>query len=486
MTNEHRPDAFTVNNVLYYFADDIKSYFPKIFDITITKSIHGIIYDGKIKRIEYIYSYFINGAWIVMEESQHFTKVLVTKEWLDNTLKNNNITVGRYFTRHLEPNEIVLDDKDKLTDVDGGVFEIRVVGNINREHIYFNMDDIINCNNEMLTYDNSISYYKTDKRTRLFYRRIKPNEPLILSYYFTYHGILAFLSKGTTFPFLERVNYWIDRVLLIEDTDVNSQTFRRTCDSLKTATCAVYLLKLGYVRDLRHKFIIPGDICDELIIFKHGKTYDIKNEFVFHYNYYKRYWNLDAKLLKYDEFNQYNSYYSELLLIDFIKQSVVINCSPDVLGNTEMVAVNSSQIMKIYNRFSIDLSHLHEDENEEEKEDEIEHVDVEVVETEEVDVEEEEEDIVVEVEETKEVDVEEEKIQEQERNRKIKREKKISRRRERAIDREREKDVEEQVETVEEVDNFIQKTKIENEKEENSVFNCIIDWFEITFTTFCC
>ena len=37
-----------------------------------------------------------------------------------------------------------------------------------------------------------------------------------------------------------------------------------------------------------------------------------------------------------------------------------------------------------------------------------------------------------------------------------------------------------------EVDNFIQKTKIENEKEDNSVFKCIIGWFEITFTNFCC
>ena len=472
MANDYRPDVFTINNVLYYFADDIKLYFPEIFSFTGSDGLYGIINNGEIKITEYIHAYFTNGRWNTTLEKHYYSKVMVTKEWTENTIQKNSINDRRCLS-YIEPPEIIIDENKKFTDTNGRVLEIRVVGNINREHIFFNMDDIININNDVITYSNCITYNKTEKRTRLFYRRKKTNEPLTLSYYFTYYGIIAFLTKGVTFPLLYRLNDWIDRVLLIEDPDVNSQSFRWTCDSLNSTTSAVYLLKLGYVRDLRQKFVIPSDIRDELIIFKHGKTYDIKTEFIIHYNYYKRYWHLDAKLVKYDEFNRYNSYESELLLMDFRKQGVVINCSADVLGNTEMVAVNSSQIMKIYNRFSIDLSHLYEDENE--KTEEEEHVD----DDDDVDVE-------VEIEETKVVDVEEEKKQEKERNRKIKREKKISRRRERAIDREREKDVEEQVETVEEVDNFIQKTKIENEKEENSVFNCIIDWFEITFTTFCC
>ena len=485
MTSDYRPDAFTINNVLYYFADDIKAYFPEIFSFTGSNGVYGIINNGEIKITEYIHAYFTNGRWNTTLEKHYYSKVMVTKEWTENTIQKNSINDRRCLS-YIEPPEIIIDENKKFTDTNGRVLEIRVVGNINREHIFFNMDDIININNDVITYSNCITYNKTEKRTRLFYRRKKTNEPLTLSYYFTYYGIIAFLTKGVTFPLLYRLNDWIDRVLLIEDPDVNSQSFRWTCDSLNSTTSAVYLLKLGYVRDLRHKFIIPSDIRDELIIFKHGKTYDIKTEFIFHYNYYKRYWHLDAKLIKYDEFNRYNSYESELLLMDFRKQGVVINCSADVLGNTEMVAVNSSQIIKIYNRFSIDLSHLHEDENEEEKE-EVEDVDVEV----------EEEDVDVEIDETKEIDVEEEKKQEQERNRKIKREKKIGRRRERAIERKREKedkgkqdevdveDIEKQVETVEEVDNFM-KTKIENEKKDNSVFKCIIDWFEITLTTFCC
>jgi SMC interacting uncharacterized protein involved in chromosome segregation len=32
---------------------------------------------------------------------------------------------------------------------------------------------------------------------------------------------------------------------------------------------------------------------------------------------------------------------------------------------------------------------------------------------------------------------------------------------------------------------MIQKTIVENETEDNSVFKCIIDWFENSFTSFC-
>ena len=42
MTNEHRPDVFTINDVMYYFADDIKSYFPKIFSFTGSEGLYGI------------------------------------------------------------------------------------------------------------------------------------------------------------------------------------------------------------------------------------------------------------------------------------------------------------------------------------------------------------------------------------------------------------------------------------------------------------
>jgi hypothetical protein len=446
---------------MYYFADDVKSYFPEIFYNTGRDGVYGIISNGKIEKNEYIHAYFINGKWSVSTEKHLFSKLLVTTAWLDSVLMQNDITVSRRLC-YIEPKEIILDENEKFTLVDGGVYNITVVGNINKEHIYFNMHDIININDDMITYYESITYNKTERRTRLFYRRIKPNEPLTISYYFTYYGIIAFLSKGRAIPLLKRrLRNWIDSVLLTEDTDVDSQLFKRTCDSLNSSG-AVYLLKLGLVRDLRHKFRISNDnIHDESIVYKHGKTYDIKNEFIFHYNYYKRYWHCDAKLVIYDELHQYDT---ESLLNYFRKQGIVINCGENILGNTEFMACNPSQIMKNYNIYSNDLSHLHEKSGDEKQE--------------------------------KEAKQEDEKNQEKEINRKIKRDKKIDRRRERAIEKERdeehieeEKHVEDEEEHVEEekhVDNIIQKTIVENnETEDNSVFKCIIDWFENSFTSFC-
>ena len=500
MTNEHRPDVFTINDVMYYFADDIKTYFPKIFSFTGSDGLYGIINDGEIKRTEYIHAYFTNGRWSVSLVEHHYSKVMVSKEWTENIIQKNNIVVSKYFTMNVEPKEIILHNDEKLIDTNGSVLEIRTVGEINREHIYFNMDDVINCNNEMLMYYNSITYYKTDKRTRLFYRRIKPNEPLKLSYYFTYHGILAFMSKGCVFPLLKRLNDWINSVLLIEDTDVNSLLFKKTCESLKS-TSAVYLLKLGCVKNLRHKFEISNDVHDDSIVFEHGKTYDLRSEFICHYDYYKRFWHCDTKMIKYDEFNQYSSFNSEYLLKNiFRKQGVTINCeevrlgnAEVLLGNAELIVVSSTQLIKIYNEINIDLSVLYTSIEELMACCKNPHIDV--IET------------ISSYEEKQKLEQEQQKQkleqeQEQEINRKIKRDKKIDRRRERARKREEVDEVEEEeVDEVEEVEEFgvctekveeepveeyiIQKTIVENETEDISVFKCIIDWFEISFTSFC-
>ena len=422
----YRPEVFTINNVMYYFADDIKSYFPEVFN---SKSIYGIIHDKKIKRTEYIHAYFTLDTWCVTIENHHLSKVMVSKEWLDSIFMKHDITVNRLLS-YVEPKEIILENTEKFADADHNVFNIRVVGDKNRENIFFNMDDIINLNNDMIIYNDSITYNKTERRTRLFYRRINPNEPLTLSYYFTYYGIVAFLSKGYTIPLLKRrIRDWVDSVLLTEDTDVDSQLFKSTCNSLNS-TSAVYLLKLGSVQDLRPKFQISNDdIHNESIILKHGKTYDIKSEFIFHYNYYKRYWHCDAKLIKYDEFNQYNSYNTESLLLDFRKQGVVVNCSAYVLGNTELIAVNYSQLTNVHNRFSIDLSEIHTS---------------------------------------------------------IGGEKLIEEEEEKLIEEEEEKLIEEEEEEKEgEKDDIIQKTKTVNEND-NSIFMCIIEWLENPFNTFCC
>ena len=212
MANDYRPDVFTINNVLYYFADDIKAYFPEVYNFTGSKGLYGIINNGKIKRTEYIHAYFINETWIVMKDIQHFTEVLVTKAWIDKIFKKNKINDCKY-TGYVEPDAIILNKSEKIADVDGRIFEIRLYGDRNTKGIFFNLYDVVNCNDDMIEYYSSITYNKTEKRTRLFYRRIKLNEPLKLSYYFTYYGISAFLTKGLTFPFLERLNDWINNIL---------------------------------------------------------------------------------------------------------------------------------------------------------------------------------------------------------------------------------------------------------------------------------
>lgn len=141
----------------------------------------------------------------------------------------------------------------------------------------------------------------------------------------------------------------------IENTSL--QLFEMTRNLLmtyNTPISAVYLIELGYVRDLRQEFIINNDIPDESVVFKYGRTDDIGRRFTEHYKYYQRYRLCDAKLIKYTKINYLDLAKTESSLKDcFRKQGFTIRIGADVRGKTELIAVSSSQLIEVYNEFSV-------------------------------------------------------------------------------------------------------------------------------------
>lgn len=468
MTNEHRPDVFTINDEMYYFADDTKACFPDIFTGTGRCGIYDIIIIEDLKTPEYIYADFQNDSWVVHLERTIYTNLFFSKKWVEDFVKKNNITVCGLF---IKLDEIVLRDDEKITDENGISSEIHIVRDVKNKLIYFNMNDIINCNSEMRNYYNTITYYLTSKRRKYIYRRQTHNKPVVLSIYFTYYGILAFTAKGN-FPFLKRLDEWIRKINFTKNTDLryqppsvpitvsvserieehsekplNSQLFIKTCDTLNTLTTmtsAVYLLELGRVRDIRNKLNISNDVHCDLIVYKFGKTYSIKHRFKDEYDYYKRTYHIDAKLVKYTITSCINLDELETTILNsFARQRFTMMTIVDERVKT-LIVVNSTQLIKVYSEFTIDntktygittdiIKHCNYD-SEIQKNALFEKV-IDEVEEEEVD----------------EVEVEEVEVEE-----------------------------------VEEVEEYIiQKTIVENNTEDSSVFKCIIDWFENSFTSFC-
>ena len=491
MTSDYRPDAFTINNVLYYFADDIKSCFPDIFKGIGDGSVYDLIKIKDLKRTEYIHAYYHRNSWIFVEIGLSYTNLLLSKEWVDDFVKKNNCVVCSLFKSSIELDEIVLNNDEKITDENGVPLKIHIVRDKKNKLMYFNMIDIINCNSEMCNYYNNITYYLTNKRRQHIYNRPTRNKPLISSSYFTYYGILAFMTKGKSFPFLKRLDEWIRKINFTKNTDLryqspsvpigvcvseeneelskkslNSQLFIKTCDTLNTLTTmtsAVYLLELGRVQDLRYKLNISNDVHGDLTVYKYGKTYSIKHRFKDEYDYYKRTYHIDAKLVKYTITSCVNLDELESTIINsFARQGFTMTIVDECVKT--LIVINSTQLIKVYSEFTIDntktygittdiIKHYDSD-SEIQKNALSEKIIDEVV-----------EEVVEKVVEKTEIEAEEEVVEEEE---------------------EEEETVEENVETVEEVDNFIQKTKIENEKEDDSVFKCIIDWFEYTLTYLCC
>lgn len=223
MTNEHRPDVFTINDEMYYFADDIKACFPDIFKGTGDGGVYDFIKIKDMKTTEYIHADFQNDSWIVLLERTIFTYLFLSKKWVEDFVKKNNIMVCNFFGSFNKLDEIVLRDDEKITDENGKPLEIHMVRDVEKKLMYFNMNDIINCNNEMRNYYNTITYYLTYKRRRNIYHRTKHNQPLRLSIYFTYYGILAFMTKGNTFPFLKRLDEWIHKMNFVKNTGLMNQ-----------------------------------------------------------------------------------------------------------------------------------------------------------------------------------------------------------------------------------------------------------------------
>ena len=485
MTNEHRPDVFTINDEMYYFADDTKACFPDIFTGTGRCGIYDIIIIEDLKTPEYIHADFQNDSWVVHLERTIYTNLFFSKKWVEDFVKKINITVCGLF---IKLDEIVLRDDEKIIDENGISTEIHIVRDVKNKLIYFNMNDIINCNSEMRNYYNTITYYLTYKRRKYIYRRQTHNKPVVLSIYFTYYGILAFTAKGN-FPFLKRLDEWIRKINFTKNTDLryqppsvpitvsvserieehsekpfNSQLFIKTCDTLNThttMTSAVYLLELGRVRDIRNKLNIYNDVHGDLFVYKFGKTYSIKHRFKDEYDYYKRTYHIDAKLVKYTITSCVNLDELETTIINsFARQRITMTIVDERVKT--LIVVNSTQLIKVYSEFTIDntktygittdiIKHCNYD-SEIQKNALFEKIIDEVVEKTEFEAEEDNVETIVE-----EKTVEEKTVEE------------------------------DNVETIveEEVDNMIQKTIVENETEDNSVFKCIIDWFENSFTSFC-
>jgi hypothetical protein len=251
--------------------------------------------------------------WIQTEgKSLKFDKVLFLLNFVNtiNEIKEEDASIA--------PPIIKLKDEEKFYDDEGNFINIEVRGVKEVDKIYFkvkdvakgfnmkNLDKSIIMENTNYKLDIDYIYFNCKKINSLYKKTIKK------TLFLTYNGILKvlftsrvglvnkFISWATKTLFTlqmgtkEEKQKLFDKVL---GNDIESSRNAIKCNTNKIS--CIYLLTLGYVKDLRKEMNISDNFSDEDIVCKYGFTDNLDRRLMEHKNNFSKIKNVDVKLKYY-------------------------------------------------------------------------------------------------------------------------------------------------------------------------------------------
>jgi hypothetical protein len=259
--------------------------------------------------------------WIQTEgKSLKFDKVLFLLNFVNtiNEIKEEDASIA--------PPIIKLKDEEKFYDDEGNFINIEVRGVKEVDKIYFKVKDVAKGFNMKMLQDTLIDsrngytekhykYFNCKKSVR--HKENSNKETIKKTLFLTYEGILRvlFVSKNNkTSKFIswatktlftlqmgtkEEKQKLFDKVL---GNDIESSRNAIKCNTNKISS--IYLLTLGYVKDLRKEMNISDNFSDEDIVCKYGFTDNLDRRLMEHKNNFSKIENVDLKL-KYYTFIDY-------------------------------------------------------------------------------------------------------------------------------------------------------------------------------------
>ena len=361
-------NTITINGTEYYKADDIL-IFDKGFFYGCRNNVRNIVAKKKIDQCDHIYAYNKDGIWTIPKEGANYrpARLLLTKEWCaDNVPKfaKNSKIESKY--EGLPP-IIELDEIQKFK-VEDNIYDIEMVGELNKNNCYFKTDDIsriFNMPSLKRTLISSDTLYKINIHYKYFiapihqnleYRKIKNMQNKAISY-MTYKGVIMCIFHNTN-PLAESFQDWcLDKLfkhqfgtieqkqeLAADLLDTTSDVVKEVFNKSATTIPCVYLFTIGTAGELRKSMNIDKKYKDHVTICKYGMTIDIAKRSKQHETTYGKIEGAKVCLKLWTYIDAQNISKAESTIKHYFEG---MNCNVEYKNHVELVAIDFTKNGKL-------------------------------------------------------------------------------------------------------------------------------------------
>lgn len=315
-------EIINLENNKWFDATEFYKIEPETF-IGCSKSPRFIIKNKNIKKDDYMYAKYITSTntWVKSNESYRRAKIIISKEWCENNMKMFNSEIKTKFDEL--PSKLELNEEEKFKNIDGTVVDIDVRGERKVDGIYFCVKDIergFGIKNINSIIQKQASAYKKNKHYKNFVRtkftncKSGANKKLYTGkhLYLTYFGLIKLLINSKS-ENAEHFQKWLLNIIYVHQFGVKKEKqiladkllgnslddSRKILKSNKSSLACIYLLTLGYVKDLRKSMKISAEYEDDMLVVKFGQTQNIYKRLSQHKKTFSKIKNVEPHLKYY-------------------------------------------------------------------------------------------------------------------------------------------------------------------------------------------
>jgi T5orf172 domain len=350
------------HDIEYVQADYLLEHAP-----IYTKGCRGtraIIKNKNIDEKNYIFMKLVKDQWILSNgNSNKFDKVFFKKSFMDTITELNEEKPEKIMDdKGIEkaPDIIELEKHQKFKDENGYIIEIETRGELNHEHIYFKVKDVMSGFNIHKLNDTLIninSKYELNKHYKYFICNKTyniGNNAVKKEMFLTYEGILRVLfvsenNKTTSFISWATKTLFTAQLGTIEQKEelvselmgVHPITVKNVFNTNVSKTPCVYLYLIGNANQLLY-----GDYSDTDLLCKFGCTDDLPRRCEELHKQYGKAFNTTITLLYFSIVDIIYKYDAETMIKLYFRNNIIVH-----ENHKELVIINKkelSDIKKIY------------------------------------------------------------------------------------------------------------------------------------------
>lgn len=318
-----RPAPIAYNGAIWYVMNELKDYDPLYFHGT-SQGIRRIIERKGIPADVYAFAYFVpsRGAWQECADNYNKGKLLVKQTWVEanipslsaptptpspkeTQLKEVKEPAASGYDYEAAPPVLRLSEEEMFKDAEGKPLDIEVRGERHPDRCYFRVKDVSDAFgmhklNDTITHAGHDGYVEHADFKRFIVIQSDRNgssRDNRKELFLTYDGILrvlfasrsknahAFRKWATERLFAIQMGTPEQKVKLIAELKgVSVEAVASVFNAGATDYPCVYLIAVNKVKDARASFNIPASIPDDSIVYKYGRTEDLKRRMTEHAN----------------------------------------------------------------------------------------------------------------------------------------------------------------------------------------------------------